>query len=155
MVKAVFFDIDGTLSAPCYMTEGKLVVGFTDEGWFNHCNTLRENCYDYCKVVNPIKRYAISKKASGARLYVLSVSQSEGERLGKIKFINDNYPGLFDDIIQVEHNSDKVIVMSEYAENNSMNHSEIEIVEDTYSIVLNANDNGFVATHVASIVCDL
>lgn len=155
MIKVAFFDIDGTLSVPYYFTEGKFVVGFTDEGWFNHCATEREHCYDYCKVVKPVKRYAESLKESGAKLYVLSVSQSEGERLGKIKFINDNFSGLFDEIIQVEHNADKVIVMTEYATKNNLDHSEIEIVEDTYSIVLNANDNGFKATHVASIVCDL
>ncbi len=155
MVKAVFFDIDGTLSVPYYKTNGKMVVGFTDEGWLNHCATQKEHCYDFCKVVSPVKRYAINKKNEGAKLYVLSVSQSEGERLGKIKFINDNYNGLFEDIIQVEHNNDKVKVMSEYAAINNLKHFEIEIVEDTYSIVLNANDNGFIATHIASIVCDL
>lgn len=155
MVKAVFFDLDGTLSVPCYMSEGRLVVGFTDEGWFNHCTTLREHAYDYCKVVKPVMRYAEKRHSEGAVLYVLTVAQTEGEILAKKRFVDDRFPGLFKEVISVAANADKIAHMLGYADYMSMDRSEIEIVEDTYPVILKANDNGFVATHVSEIVCEL
>ena len=155
MVKAVFFDLDGTLSVPCYMSEGKLVVGFTDEGWFNHCTGLRDHAYDYCKPVRPVERYAKALHDDGIKLYILSVAQTEGERLAKISFVNRHFKGLFEEIIFASTNAEKISIMDDYAIANGLNHNQIGIVEDTYPVVLKANDNGYAATHISEIICNL
>jgi len=154
-VKLCFFDVDGTLSVPIYNNHGKLVVGFTDEGWFEHCATFREHAYDDCKPVLPVKRYAEKLKAEGTKLYVLSVSQSEGENLAKQRFVEMHFPGMFDEVIMVDCNADKITVIREHATREGVELSQCELVEDTYSNVLMANDNGIKATHIAALVCDL
>lgn len=153
--KLCFFDIDGTLSVPIYNDHGRMVVGFTDEGWYEHCATKREHAYDYCKPVMPVKRYAESLKSEGAKLYVLSVSQSEGESLAKERFIETHFAGLFEEVIVVGCNADKLTVITEYSEREGVKLSECELVEDTYSNVLMANDNGIKGTHIAALICDL
>lgn len=155
MVKAAFIDLDGTLSVPNYLVNGKIVVGFSDEGWFNHCTTMREHAYDYCKPVRPVERYIRKLHDEGADLFILSVAQTEGEKLAKINFVNTHFKGLFKNIVFAAKNSEKISIMNEYAYNNKLSHNEIEIVEDTYSVILNANDNGFKATHISEIICDL
>lgn len=150
-----FFDIDGTLSVPIYNNNGQMVTGFTDEGWLAHCAREREHAYDDCKPVMPVKRYAEGLKAAGAKLFVLSVSQSEGESLAKEHFIETHFPGLFQEVIIVDNNPAKIEVIHKYAENEGVTLSQCELVEDTYSNVLMANNNGIKATHIAALVCDL
>lgn len=154
-IKLCFFDIDGTLSVPIYNDHGKMVVGFTDEGWFEHCATQREHAYDDCKPVLPVKRYAEALLAAGTKLYVLSVSQSEGESLAKERFIETHFPKMFEEVIMVDNNPAKLTEIQRIAGDCGVSLSECELVEDTYSNVLMANDNGIKATHIASLVCDL
>lgn len=153
--KLVFFDIDGTLSVPIYNDHGKMVVGFTDEGWYEHCENFREHAYDDCKPVLPVKRYAEELKKQGARLFVLSLSQTEGEDLAKHQFIKDHFDGLFEKVLVVRSNDEKIEVIKQYSVSEQVKLSECELVEDTYSNVLKANDNGIIGTHIAAIVCDL
>jgi len=155
MIKFAFFDLDGTLSVPRYFTNGQFVTGFTDEGWFNHCETMREHAYDYCLPVQPVKRYAEELLNEGARLYVLSLAQTEGERLAKVRFINTHFEGFFEDIIYVSSNKEKTSVILDFAMEKGALPSECELVEDTYSNVLNANDNGIKATHISYIIYNL
>jgi len=155
MIKFAFFDLDGTLSVPRYFTNGQFVTGFTDEGWFNHCETMREHAYDYCLPVQPVKRYAEELLNEGARLFVLSLAQTEGERLAKIQFVKTHYDDFFDDIIFVSSNGEKVRVILDMAHKEGAFPSECELVEDTYSNVLKANDNGIKATHISYIIYNL
>lgn len=155
MTKYAFFDLDGTLSVPRYFTNGQFVTGFNDEGWFNHCETMREHAYDYCLPIQPVKRYAEELLNEGAGLYVLSLAQTEGERLAKDEFIKKHFDGFFENIIYVSSNREKTKVILEFAEKEGVLPSECELIEDTYSNVLNANDNGIKATHISYIVYNL
>lgn len=155
MIKYAFFDLDGTLSVPRYYTDGQFVTGFSDEGWMNHCETMREHAYDYCLPVQPVKRYAEELLNEGAELYILSMAQYEGEKKAKIEFVNSHYPGMFKDILFVGSNKEKTPFILEFAESNGALASECELIEDTYSNVLNANDNGIKATHISYIVWNL
>ena len=85
MIKLAFFDVDGTLSAPQYLVNGKLQIGMSDTQWQKYCEEHGEDTYEYCKPVKVVKEYALSKKAQGAVLYVLTSTQGENENKGKRK----------------------------------------------------------------------
>lgn len=151
----VFFDIDGTLAVPRYLVDGQYVTGFTDEGWFEFNKRERENGYNSCIVVKPVERYARKRKEEGAVVFVLSTSQTEEETMAKVKFVNDNFPGLFEEVITVAHDPEKLYVIRQMAEKYGIELTRTELVEDTYSTLLKANEVGIVSTHISSLVCDL
>ena len=151
----VFFDIDGTLSVPRYNDNGRLVIGFSDEGWENFCNNAGEDGYRDCIVVKPVVRYAEKRKSEGALLYVLSTAHYENEVKSKHKFINETFPGLFEEVLTVPRDPDKLTVISGMAEERGLKLSECELVEDTYATILKANEIGIKATHISEIVCNL
>ena len=73
----------------------------------------------------------------------------------KISFVNRHFEGLFEEIIFASTNAEKISIMDDYAIANGLNHNQIGIVEDTYPVVLKANDNGYAATHISEIICNL
>lgn len=152
----IFFDFDGTLSAPRFPkpgTEGKeFVCGLTEEVWRNYHESKREHTFDYCLPVGPVRRYALKKKAEGHRLFVLTRTISDSENLGKKTFLSRHYTGIFEDYISVNHDSDKIPVIRRMAEDESLPLEECELVEDTYMLVLQAISAGMVGTHVSNIV---
>lgn len=155
-MKLCFFDIDGTLVVPLYKDKnGNTVVGFTDEEWFEYCEKSSPEGYKYCKPVMPVIRYARQRKEEGARLFVLSTAQSLGEIESKKHYINENFPGLFEGVLTVDKDSQKIEIMNKMAMDAGVEVKECELVEDTYANILKANDAGFTATHISSLVCDL
>lgn len=156
MTKLAFFDIDGTLCVPRYKDKyGKYVCGFTDAEWFEFCENSGKEGYRNCITVKPVERYAHSLKEKGVKLFVLSTAQSFGEIEAKKAHILETFPSLFEEVITVEHDSIKMDVIKEYADRFGCELRECEIVEDTYSTILKANDLGIKATHISMIVCDL
>lgn len=153
--KLAFFDIDGTLSAPYYPVNGVLQAGMTDEQWLQYCRTYREDSYHFCKPVMPVIRYARKLRREGAKLYVLSTSQSEDEDRSKERIIAQWCPDLFREILTVRKDSGKTLKILEIARAEGVEPAECELVEDTYSLVLDAIGKGIKGTHVAQIVCDL
>jgi len=151
----VFFDIDGTLAVPRYYVDGKYVSGFTDEGWMEFNKRERENGYNHCITVKPVERYARKRKKDGALLFVLSTSQYEEETMAKVKFINDRFPGLFEEVITVSKDPLKLETIKEKADKYNTVLTSCELVEDTYSTLLKANEIGIISTHISSIVCEL
>lgn len=154
MIKLAFFDVDGTLSAPQYLVNGKFQIGMSDKAWLEYCKAHGEDTYEYCKSVPCIKEYALKRKAEGAKLYVLTTTQGEAENIGKRKFVEKNYEGIFEEVIPVSHDADKPVVIKEMAEKNEVELSECELVDDTFKILLDAVCDGIVATHVANIYAD-
>jgi len=150
-VKLVFFDVDGTLSCPAYLVDGRLQVGMSDQAWINYCEEHGEDTYEYCKAVPAVKAYAQKHKAAGARLFVLTATQGETETKAKHKFIKRLYDGLFEEIIPVYHEAEKLQVVKAYAEKYGVDLSECEIVEDTFKILLEVVQAGVVATHVVNV----
>ena len=153
--KLAFFDIDGTLSAPYYPVNGILQAGMTDEQWLAFCREYREDAYRYCKPVMPVIRYAQELRDSGAQLYVISTSQTEEEDRSKERFIARVCPDLFREVITVRTDREKTDKILEIAAAQNVKPAECELVEDTYSIVLDAIEKGIKGTPVAQIVCDL
>ncbi|MBO4697754.1 MAG: hypothetical protein J5643_10845 [Lachnospiraceae bacterium] len=153
--KLAFFDIDGTLSAPYYPVNGVLQAGMTDEQWLEFCRTYREDSYHFCKPVMPVIRYARELRCRGAELYVLSTSQTKEEDLSKEHIIAKWCPDLFREILTVRKDSEKTLKILEIADALGVDPAECELVEDTYSLVLDAIGKGIKGTHVAQIVCDL
>ncbi len=155
-VKLIFFDMDGTLCVPEFKNKnGERVVGFTDEGWYEYCTTMGEDGYKDCIPVQPVIRYARVKKEEGAKLFVLSTAHTKEETAAKINFVKTKLKGLFDEVVTVEHDADKIPFMLNTAKNMGMEACDCEIVEDTYATILKSNDAGIKATHISSIVCDL
>lgn len=151
----VFFDIDGTLAVPRYFVNGEYVSGFSDEGWYEYCVSQKENGYNHCIPVKPTERYAKKRKNDGAILFVLSTSQTPEETSAKVKFVSDKFPGLFCEVITVAKDAMKLEVISEMASKFNTTLTKCELVEDTYSTLLKANEKGIIATHLSSLVCDL
>ena len=53
MIKLAFFDVDGTLSAPQYLVNGKLQIGMSDTQWQNKVETEEElNSIGYFDIYN-------------------------------------------------------------------------------------------------------
>lgn len=150
-----FFDIDGTLSAPFYPVGGELRAGMTDEEWLTFCRTYGDDSYRFCKPVAPVKRYAEQLKADGALLYVLSTSQTPEEDSSKERFISENFPGLFDGVITVRTDEEKVPEILSRAEKAGISAGVCELVEDTYQNVLAAVTSGLKGTHVSQLVWEL
>lgn len=155
-MELVFFDIDGTLCVPTYKNkQGETVVGFTDEGWYEFCITMGEDGYKDCIPVKPVLRYAGKRHDDGAKLFVLSTAHTKEETSAKIKFVKTKLPDLFEEVITVAHDADKIPVMLDKAEKYGLEAKDCEIVEDTYATILKSNDVGIKATHISSLVCDL
>lgn len=154
----IFFDFDGTLSAPRFPkpgTDGKeFVCGLTEEGWRHYHETHRETTFAWSLPVGPVRRYARKKKEEGHRLFVLTRTISESENEGKKAFLKKHYPGLFEEYISVAHDSEKIPVIRKLAEENQMPLAACELVEDTYMLVLQALSSGMVGTHVSNIVAE-
>ena len=153
--KLAFFDIDGTLSAPFYPVGGELRAGMTDEEWLDFCRTYGDDSYRFCKPVAPVKRYAEKLKADGAALYVLSTSQTPEEDSSKVRFIEENFPGLFDGVITVRTDAEKVPEILRRAQNAGIPALACELIEDTYQNVLAAVIGGLKGTHVSQLVWEL
>ena len=156
MIRLAFFDMDGTLSAPRFYVNGKIVGGMSDEAWFEFCRKNGEDTYRFCKPVPPVTEYAQALRDSGAKIYVLSTSQTTQERDAKHKFVQQNYPqGFFTEVLTVEHDADKLPVIRKFAEQEGVRLEECELVEDTYATVLAAIVAGIKGTHVSHIYCGL
>lgn len=154
-IRFTFFDVDGTLSVPVYKDNGKSVIGFSDNGWENYCNTHKEDAYEYCKPVLPVKRYAQELKEKGVRLFVLTTSGSPNETAAKKKFVSQHYEGLFEELIAVDADQKKLDAMQQIAEKYGETLSSCELVEDTFRTLLYVNQHNVKPTHISSLVCDL
>lgn len=154
----IFFDFDGTLSAPRFPKPGDpgktFVCGLTEENWKNYHETHREHTYDYSLPVGPVRRYALRKKEEGHRLFVLTRAVSDSENAGKKAFLARYYPELFEEYLSVEQDREKIPVILDTAEKNQVSPEDCELVEDTYMLVLQALASGIIGTHVSNIVAE-
>lgn len=151
-MRIIFFDVDGTLSSPCYNVDGKLQIGMSDEKWAWYCDHYREDAYRWCKPVPQVKDYAIKAKAAGAKLYVLTTSGTQIETIAKKKFLDEKYPGIFDNVYSVLHDDDKCPFILNKAAQLNATPQECELVEDTYRILLQTVVAGIKSTHISTIL---
>ncbi len=153
MIRLAFFDMDGTLCAPRFYVNGKMVVGMSDEAWLAFCEKNGADTYKFCKPVPAVVEYAEELKKHGAVLYVLSSAQSEAEKAAKVKFTESNCRGMFREVITVAGDDEKLPVMQKIAAEAGILASDVELVEDTYRLVLQATVAGMNATHVSHLYC--
>ena len=151
-MKAMFIDVDWTLSSPCYRVDGKFQIGMSDVQWADYCKVNGEDTYEWCRPVMQVKEYAMKAKANGTRLYVLTTSGTEIETVAKRRFIDRYYSGMFDDIYAVEHDDDKVKFILKKAVELGIELGDCELVEDTYRILLQTVTEGIKSTHITTIL---
>ena len=154
-IKFAFFDVDGTLSVPIFQENDSFVIGFSEEDWKKYCMRHKEDSYEYCKPVLPVKRYAQKLKEQDVKLYVLTTSGSKEETAAKEKFIRTHYAGLFEKVIAVDADRKKLDEIERIADSFQADLSECELVEDTFATLLLVNQYKIKVTHVSSLVCDL
>lgn len=154
-MKYAFFDVDGTLSSPCYLVHDNFKLGMLDEEWKDYCEKYKENAYQWCKAVPEVKEYAKKLKAEGAVLFVLTASSYEYETKAKEKFVKDNYPGLFTEVYTVKHDHEKCPFILKKSHELGVSPCDCEIVEDTYRILLETQCAGIKSTHLATILTGL
>ena len=152
-MKLAFFDVDGVLSAPRYLDEsGAFVIGFSVDGWLAYCRNAGDRGYAYCLPVPGVEEFARGLAAEGCRLFVLSTLMSAPEEGAKRKFVEEQYPDLFDDMIFVNRDSEKLTVIKERAEAAGCLLSECVLVEDTFSTLLKAHEQGIRAIHISNLI---
>lgn len=150
-MKAVFFDFDGTLCAPNFLVDGSYQIGMSLKRWNQYIVEKQDDIFADCKQVKCVKKYAISCKEEGAKLYVLTRTGGEIEDRAKQVFLKKWYPELFDDYISVRKDADKIVRIHEVAKELQSELTDCELVEDTYSILLEAVSEGIGAKHVSNL----
>ncbi|MBO7403124.1 MAG: hypothetical protein J6U10_09060 [Lachnospiraceae bacterium] len=150
-MKLVFFDVDGTISAPGYPVDGTFKIGMDDDAWGPYCEAAGEDGYKYCSAVPAMIDYAEKNKKAGNRTFVLTAVYNDPEVRAKEKFIAMNYPGLFEEILTVSCAEDKIGVMRDYAAKFNVPLEDCELVDDTYSLLLKVVVAGMKATHTVNV----
>ena len=151
IIRLAFFDVDGVLSAPEYRDQGEAVIGFTEEEWLHWCEEEKEAGYRYCKPLPPVRSFAEKQKREGSRLFVLTATAGDLETKAKEVFVREHYPHLFDAVLPVSHENQKVAVIREMAKENGIPLTQSMLVEDTLATLLQAHDAGICAVHVSNI----
>ncbi|MBR2562638.1 MAG: hypothetical protein IKE31_10905 [Eubacterium sp.] len=147
-----FFDLDGVLSAPQYpVPSGEMSIGFTAQGWLAYCNKSGEDSYGLCRPLPAVRTFAASLKQEGAKLYVLSTIYSEYEPAAKRKFISTWYPDLFEDLLFVQKDLQKLSVIEKNAAEAGCSLQECALIEDTYTTLLAACERGITCVHLSNI----
>ena len=129
-MQAMFIDVDGTLSSPCYKVNGKFQIGMSDVQWADYCREHGEDTYEWCRPVVQVKEYVMRAKEKGTKLYVLTTSGTQIETAAKRRFLDRYYAGMFDDIYAVEHDDEKVRFILKKAAELGIEPSDCELVED-------------------------
>ena len=155
MIRYAFFDVDGTLSSPCFMVEGKPVLATDDDRWAKYCKEMGEDGYKWCRPIPQVGDYAKKLKESGATLFILTASSSAPETASKWKFVNTHFPGLFKELYAVEHDHEKCPFLLKKAAELKAAPEECEMVEDTFRILIETATKGIRSTHITTILTGL
>lgn len=155
MIKYAFFDVDGTISSPCFRVNDRMVIGTDDDSWARYCREMGEDGYRWCRPIPEVGAYAERLKEKGARLFLLTAASSEEEIAAKWKFAQTNFPGLFEKLYAVRHDAEKCPFLLQKAEEFGVKPEECELVEDTFRILLETIVKGIRSTHVTTILTGL
>lgn len=144
-----FFDIDGTLSIPCYKIDGKLKPGTTQEDWEELCKE-NANMYELCQT--PLFLYNLIERlmAKGTIAHVLSTEALSEAKVSKDKFLAAKYPGVFNNTTHyVNSDEEKIQFLKDFIEALGINPARVLYVDDTFSLVLQASTLGINAHHIS------
>lgn len=79
-MQAMFIDVDGTLSSPCYKVNGKFQIGMSDVQWADYCSKHGEDTYEWCRPVMQVKEYAMKWQRKKARSCMCLPHQAQKSR---------------------------------------------------------------------------
>lgn len=153
---AAFFDMDGTLCAPRFIqSDGQGVLGFAYDEWVEYCEKTQEHAYDNCPLIRPTVDYAKRKKEEGYAVYILTIACSEGEKTAKRHYVKEHgLDNVFDDIIFVNGDNEKIPFVEKYAENYGIDVRACVIVEDTLGTLFEARAKDIQSVHISNIFTD-
>ena len=151
--KYIFFDVDGVLSAPCYYDKenDEYTIGFDDDSWHDFLAQYKQDAYKDCKAPHYIFEF-IDQLPKDITKYVLSSVENEDEANAKIKFLDNNYPDIFDGYYFVKTDDDKIKHIIDFAKENNIDISECSLVDDTYLLLLKAHNKGIRAIHISNVL---
>lgn len=153
-MKVCMFDIDGVLSIPKYKVNDKFIPGGNEEWWTKY-NIGRTGTYDYCKISSTIIDFMEQLKKDNVIIKCLTAEGFADAYFNKVDFILDKYSAYFHsyrDIIFVPKAQDKIPYMLAYAENLNYKHEEIMLVDDTFTTILEASEQGFLTKHISEFL---
>lgn len=155
-IKYIFFDVDGVLSAPSYFDSdiNSQVIGFSDQGWNKYLNKEKENAYKDCKPLIQIIEFINQLLDSYCSLYVLSATENQIEADSKTVFLNNNYPHIFKEYYYVKNDNEKIEFIENFCKENNIEINNCLIVDDTYSLLLQAHCKGICSTHISNILAN-
>lgn len=150
--KLVFFDADGTLISIPYMKDHDRKGKEVEDYWF--IANAKKNAYSVCKPFKCMQKLIKEYIEAGVEVFLLSRETSPNAFINKKKFIAEGYPGCFDDdhMLYTATDADKIKILKIYAEVYNIPYENIEIWDDTLSIVLAASHAGFTAHHISEML---
>lgn len=85
-MQAMFIDVDGTLSSPCYKVNGKFQIGMSDVQWADYCIKHGEDTYEWCRPVMQVKEYAMKAKEKARSCMCLPHQAQKSRQLQSADF---------------------------------------------------------------------
>ena len=151
-IRYVFFDIDGVLSAPVFLSDGKQVSGFSDNDWVRA--NIEGYAYKDCIAPKLSKDFVKALDILGKRLFCLTTETFSFAYLNKVRFITENYPEFKDkqDILYVLEDAKKITLIKEIAKRDNLRLSECLLVEDTLNTILLAEKEGIRTMHISQLL---
>lgn len=151
--KIAYFDMDGTICAPCFMTPEGHAMGFIGQDWPNYCTRMGDIAYDHCKPVKRVCGYAADLKCKGYSTKILTVVSSDAELGAKKRWLDRNGLGwLFDELIAVRSPEEKVPYILDRARKEGLAPMNCMLVEDTLLTAIAAANAGIDARHLSHII---
>lgn len=148
-LKAVYFDADGVLSIPVYpLGQNGKSISFAENPRWTSFVSGNPDAYDQCMPPASIKDWIARLKENNIPTYVLSCSV-EAEIPAKMKFLEQNYHGMFDDIYIVHSPSQKIQKMLKDLPKHGCEKFEMALVEDNHYALFEASEYGFRGIHVS------
>lgn len=158
MIKAIFFDADGTLAIPRFLTdEKKIVPGFTLDKWQEY-TASHEHPYELCQRSDQLFALMKIAKQKSVKIGVLSLAYNDNESSSKTRFINDKYSdgsGLYVDQDMVHYynqDPEKISHMKRYADVNGLEYDQIMYIDDAHPTVALACAEGFEGHHISEFL---
>lgn len=148
MNKLLFVDFDNVLAVTLF---NKDKVGMSQQDWIEWCVNHQNHSYDECISVPFMKELLETEKANNTKLFVLTAVFSSYEADSKRCFCKKYYDGLFDEFIAVGSSKDKIDIIKAVAKREKVSLSDCEMIEDDYSLLLMAYEEGIKATHIIKL----
>ncbi|SFQ26130.1 hypothetical protein SAMN02910358_01319 [Lachnospiraceae bacterium XBB1006] len=157
-IRYAFLDVDNTLLyLKMYSNEagendkqsGKRIVGQADYlDWLRY--NINNNAYIHCEAPEPIQKLLLYLKKRGVKIFGLSECSNSFEYNAKFNRLRECYEGNFlhhGDLISIDDRHKKITIIKMIAERDGIDPEEIMFVDDAYTEVMEAFQEGILAIH--------